>query len=136
MKTWGLCLPMVDKLVNPSIIGANMGLGKHPHPISSCINRRCNYALRSRAWSRWRQAKFYGHRLQSTKGCQEKYGTCGVGFSTIKGIDPFKKWKVDIMIIYYKQLIFIYCLQIPKRNIYSDSLVQVLTEHKVPDCIT
>lgn len=40
-----ICLPMVDKLVHPGIVGADMGLGKLPKPIGSGVDRRCEHPL-------------------------------------------------------------------------------------------
>lgn len=98
---------MVNKLVHTSVIGTNMSFGKLPLPICSCIHRRSNYTFSSETWS---EAKLYSNRLESAKRYQEKYGAGSIGFSPIKGIDPVKKWNIDIALLYHKQLIFHYCL--------------------------
>jgi len=98
---------MVNKLVHTSIIGTNMSFGKLPLPICGCVHRRGNYAFRSGTWS---EAKFYSNWFESAKRCQEKYGAGSIGFSTIKGVDPVNKWNIDIVIIYHKQLVCLYCL--------------------------
>ena len=101
---------MVNKLVYPYIIGAHMSLGKLPQPIGSSINSWSDNAFRARTWSWWWKAKFYSNGRKSPKRGQEKYGTSCISFSAIKGINTLKKWKVSIMVIQYKQLIFLQCL--------------------------
>lgn len=102
---------MVNELMHSRIVGANMSLGELPHPVGSGIDRGRHHAFRSGTRSGRGKAEFYGNGLESARGCQEEDGACGVGFPTIKGIDPFKEWKVDVMVVYDEQLIFIYCLQ-------------------------
>lgn len=113
---------MINKLVNPSIVGVDMGFSKLPHPIRSSINWRCYYPLRPRTRSlRW-QAKLYGNRFKCSTRGQEIDGASRICFAAIKGVDTVQKWKVCIVIVHYEQLIFIYGLRRIIGRIRKDRL--------------
>ena len=90
------CIPMMDKLVNSSVIGANMCFGKLPQPIRAGIQWRGKDLF---GLFPLRKTKLDGNRLQSAHSRQVQDGTGCISFPVFLSIDAFEKWEISIMII-------------------------------------
>lgn len=115
-----LSLPVVDQLVNASIIGADVGLCKLPYPAGGGIDGGCDNALlRTGIGSGLWQAKLDCHGLKRADCCQEKDCARRISFAAVQGIYAIDKWKVNVMVVHYVELIFIQRLQKERELQYS-----------------
>lgn len=67
-------IPMVDKLMDSSIIRANMGFGQLPRPIAGGVDWWCDYPI----WP-WRalwEAELYSYGFEGSSISQEVYSSC------------------------------------------------------------
>lgn len=101
---------MVDELVNPSVIGTNVGFCELPNPAAGGVDRWCDHLLRPLVGPSWWKAKLDGYGLESTELSQEENGSRRICFSAIKGVYTVEKREVDVVIVNNEQLIFIQCL--------------------------
>ena len=101
----------MNKLMNDSIITADLGFAKLPMSIAGSINRREEDVLQRAIWVRWWKAELDCIGLKSFCSGQEEDCVCSIGFPAIKSIYPIQKWNINVMIVQYKQLIFIECLK-------------------------
>ena len=108
-------IPMMNKLMNTTVIGANMGFGKLPHPSCGSIHWGCQDLLRRGIWIHWWKTELDHNRLQSSNWCQEKYCTCCIGFSVIKTVYLVEKWKDLVMVVYNVQPVLFQCLAKKKK---------------------
>ena len=102
---------MVDKLMNPGIIRANMGFRQLPHPITGGVHRRRDNAL----WPQraWFEAELYSYGLEGSSICQEENSPRCICFAAIKGIDFVDEWQVYVVVINDKELARIQSLSKP-----------------------
>ena len=113
-KRVGLCLPVVNELVDARVIGADVGFGELPHPTRGGIGWRCDHALWAGRVPVGRKAKLNSYGLKCAQWGQEKYSARGIRFTAIKGVYAIQKWKVNVMVIHNVQFIFVQCL--PKKE--------------------
>lgn len=59
-------IPMTNKLMNTTVIGANMGFGKLPHPSCGSIHWGCQDLLRRVIWIHWWKIELDHNRHQSS----------------------------------------------------------------------
>lgn len=113
-------LPVVDKLVNSSVVRTDVCFSELPHPVSGGTNRWCNNTFGSRTWTPWGEAKLNGNGLESAHIRQEQDSACCIRFAAIKTINPIEERKVYIMVIHYVKLICIQSLShIQEMNIFN-----------------
>lgn len=101
--------------MNTSIIWADMSFAKLPKPTGGSIDRRGENLLQRAIWVRWWKAELNCNGLKSSYCGQEEECACSIGFPVIKGIYPIEKWKINVVIVQYEQLVFIECLKKKKR---------------------
>lgn len=113
-------LPVVDKLVNSSVVRTDVRFSELPHPVTSGTNRWCDNTFGSRTWTCLWEAKLNGNGLESAQIRQEKDCACCIRFAAIKCINPIEERKVYIMVIHYEKLICIQSLShIQEMNIFN-----------------
>ena len=82
---------MVDKLVDSSIVRANMCFSELPHPVRGCIDRRCNNSFGSVVRAMGREAQLDGYGLKCSETSQEEYGSSSICFASVERIDPVQE---------------------------------------------
>ena len=96
-----------------------MSFAKLPKPTGGSIDRRGENLLQRAIWVRWWKAELNCNGLKSSYCGQEEECACSIGFPVIKGIYPIEKWKINVVIVQYEQLVFIECLK--KKKGYQES---------------
>jgi len=92
--------PVVYKLMNAGVIGADMSFGKHPEPIrGSVIGRGQDLARPRQAWLAWRKTKFNSNWFQCASLGKEQNCPGCICLPSLYRINPVQERQEDIMVV-------------------------------------